>query len=206
MTALTMKRFLSMAAVSWLLLATTHSALGSADDTVDEEEKRRSIRLKTTGQLKKIFSELDIDYDASMTKQQLQDLAYETDAVEQWLQLHPEKRRKKTPPISYGEKPDGMDQAQWERLMQQMHGQGNKPNFDHIQDKERRSILTKLAAAGLHMPGSEDMDIEKLRNLAKILDDIPNMGGAGSAGGAGGGGSAGSAGGTDKDEEDVQEL
>lgn len=188
-----MRRLLWLAAVLLLLVTCT------AD--TEEDEKRRSIRLKTTGQLKKIFKELDIDYDESMTKQELQEKAYETDAVEKWLELHPEKRRKKTPPANqgFGEKPEGMDQAAWERLMAQMHGQ-QQANFNHIKDPERRGILEKLAAAGLHMPGSEDMDMEKLRNLGKILDDIPNMQ---ADGGAAGGGSDG---GGSKDKEEVQEL
>lgn len=194
-----MQRLVWIAAVLLLLIAST-SVLGDTD----EDEKRRSIRLKTTGQLKKIFAELEIsNYQESMTKQQLQDLAFETNAVEQWLELHPEKRRKKPQAASFGEnKPEGMDQAQWERLLLQMQGGNKKPGFDHIKDPERRGILEKLSAAGLVMPGSEDMEIEKLRNLAKILDGIPNMQADANAGNAGGDGS----GGGSKDEEDVQEL
>lgn len=107
-----------------------------------------------------------------MTKAQLQELAFEQDAVERWLDLHPEKRRKKAP--TPAQKPEGMDQAQWERILAQMQGQ-KQASFDHIADPERRAILEKLAAAGLVMPGSEDMEMEKLRNLGRILDDIPNM-------------------------------
>lgn len=137
-----------------------------------------------------------------MTKQQLQDLAYDTDAVEQWLELHPEKRRKKTPPPpNFGERPEGMDQAQWERLMNQMHGRGGKPSFDHVQDPERREILQRLSAAGLQIPNAEDMDMDKLRNLGKILDDIPNIQKQAGAGGGAAGAGAGAS-----EEEDVQEL
>jgi len=193
----TMMRRLVWVAAMLLLLAAPSTVMGDTE----EDEKRRSIRLKTTGQLKKIFAELEINYQESMTKQQLQELAYETDAVEKWLDVHPEKRRKKSPPQMYGEKPEGMDQAQWERIMQQMHGQ-KQANFDHIKDPEKRAILQKLAASGLQIPGSEDMDIEKLRNLGKILDDIPNMqaGGAGAFQGGGGGGTK------DDVEEEVHEL
>lgn len=166
-----------IAAVCLLFLVAAPRGAFAADDVVEEEEKRRSIRLKTTGQLKKIFQEMGVNYQESMSKTQLQELAYEEDAVERWLERHPEKRRKKaTPPAGFGEKPDGMDSAQWERLLEQMQNK-KQANFDHIADPERRSILTKLAAAGLVMPGSEDMEMEKLRNLGKILDGIPDMGG-----------------------------
>lgn len=187
---MTMLRLL-FAAVVWLLLVSTTTVLGEDE----EDEKRRAIRLKTTGQLKKIFAELEINYQETMTKTQLQELAFEEDAVERWLELHPEKRRKTTPKAEAP--PEGMDPTQWERIMAQMRGD-KQANFDHIADPERRAILTKLAAAGLALPGSEDMDMEKLRNLSKILDDIPNMkgGGAGATGDSSG----------DTKEEDVQEL
>lgn len=187
-------RFFFAAAVL-LLCVSTHTVLGN-----DEEDgKRRAIRLKTTGQLKKIFAELEINYQETMTKTQLQELAFEENAVERWLELHPEKRRKSIPKAE--KPPEGMDPAQWERIMAQMRGQ-KQSNFDHIADPERRAILTKLAAAGLVMPGSEDMDIEKLRNLGKILDDIPNM--AKGESGDEGAKTDESGGGTK--EEDVQEL
>ena len=190
-----MRGLLWTLSAAMLLLAVTTTIVGEEQS---EDDKRRSIRLKTTGQLKKIFAELEINYQDTMTKEQLQELAYETDAVEKWLELHPEKRRRKNvPPPGKHEKPPDMDQAQWEQLLRKLH-RDKQPSFDHIKDPERRSILEKLSRAGLQMPNSEDMSMEQLRNLAKILDDIPNM--------ASGAQHEGDAGNVNNEEEEVHEL
>ena len=44
------------------------------------------------------------------------------DAVTKWEELHPEKKRKKGRAAGFGERPDGIDAATWERLMGQMKG------------------------------------------------------------------------------------
>ena len=85
-----------------------------ADDSIDEEAIRRQIRMKTTGQLKKMFQELDIPFKASATKDALQKLALDNDAIQKWWDLHPEKKPKKKL-----EAPDGVDGDMWEKLQRQ---------------------------------------------------------------------------------------
>lgn len=62
MTAMILRLF-SIAAVLLLLVA-SYTVVGD----VDEEEKRRAIRLKTVGQLKKIFAELEINYQVNVVR------------------------------------------------------------------------------------------------------------------------------------------
>ena len=53
-----------------------------------------SIRLKTTRQLKSIFDETSTVFDASLDKDGLQQLSFETNLMEKYWKLHPDKRPK----------------------------------------------------------------------------------------------------------------
>ena len=142
----------------------------------NDEAKRKAIRMKTSRQLKEIMKELDIAHPSSISKDDIRELAYTEDAVNRWEELHPEKKRRPKgaggggdPFGSFGggEAPDGMDPAEWERLMAQMKG-----DFSFEKDPEKRRILEKLKARGMSMGGGNNMDIEQLRNLEKMMDGI----------------------------------
>ena len=136
-----------------------------ADDSIDEEANRRQIRMKTTGQLKKMFQELDIPFKASATKDALQKLALDNDAIQKWWDLHPEKKPKKKL-----EAPDGVDGDMWEKLQRQMAG-----DFSSEQDPEKRRILEKLSKRGMHLSGGKDHSMEELKNMEKMLDGMPDF-------------------------------
>jgi len=109
--------------------------------------------------------------------QGLRERALEEDAIERYEKLHPEKARKPRPRGGGAggfpdmAAPDGMDPAEWARMMAQMRG-----DFSHEKDPEKRKILSKLKASGMSFAGGSDMDIEQLRNLEKLLDDLPKGG------------------------------
>ena len=75
--------------------------------------------------------------------------------------------------------PDGMDQDKWEDMLAQMRG-----DFSREKDPERRRILEKLKRKGMSFGGGNDMDIEQLRNMEKMMDVARNRhrGGFGGAG------------------------
>lgn len=161
-------------------------ALADARTSEEKEAMNKAIRMKTSRQLKEIFDELSIDY-AGLDKEAMRKLAYKEDAVGRWEELHPEKKRK--PPKGdggagipgmgggFGKAPDGMDQGKWDDMMAQMRG-----DFTGEKDPERRMLLEKLSKRGMSFGGGSNMDTEQLRNLAKVLDDMPDMG-AGRSGG-----------------------
>ena len=117
--------------------------------------------------------------------QGLRERALEEDAIERYEKLHPEKARKPRPRGGGAggfpdmAAPDGMDPAEWARMMAQMRG-----DFSHEKDPEKRKILSKLKASGMSFAGGSDMDIEQLRNMEKMMDGL-GSGGFGGAGGAG---------------------
>ena len=104
-----------------VLLAFAAAVVSVAADA----DKERAVRMKTSRQLKDILDELSIPYAPSMSKDDLRALALKEDAVSRWEELHPEKKRK--PRASGGgggfggdTPPEGMDPAEWERLMAQI--------------------------------------------------------------------------------------
>ena len=164
-------------------------AAASARTTAEKEEAQKAIRMKTTRQLKEIFDGAGIDYTGLEAKEGLQKLAYKNyDALKDKLE------RKKRPSSGGGggggfgggipgmenmKAPDGMDQDKWEDMLAQMRG-----DFSREKDPERRRILEKLKRKGMSFGGGNDMDIEQLRNMEKMMDGL-GSGGFGGAGGAG---------------------
>ena len=149
-----------MRVLSLLLIAALPLFL-HADDSVDDETIRRQIRMKTTNQLKNMFTELGITFKSSATKDALQSLALEKGALQKWWELHPEKRPKKK-----AEEPEG---EAWEKLQRQMKG-----DFSSEKDPEKRRILEKLAARGMHMSG-RDQSLESLKEMEKMLEGLPDF-------------------------------
>ena len=163
-------------------------AAASARTTAEKEEAQKAIRMKTTRQLKEIFDGAGIDY-TGLAKEGLQKLAYKNyDALKDKLE------RKKRPSSGGGggggfgggipgmenmKAPDGMDQDKWEDMLAQMRG-----DFSREKDPERRRILEKLKRKGMSFGGGNDMDIEQLRNMEKMMDGL-GSGGFGGTGGAG---------------------
>ena len=147
---------------------------------------KKAIRMKTTRQLKEIFEELEIDH-KGLSKEELQTKAYKEDAIGRWETLHPEKKKK--PRASrgggggggYGGMPgmEGMkDVPGMEDLMRQMKG-----DFSGETDPEKRRILEKLAKKGMSFGGGNNMDLEQLKNMEKMMDGI-NLGKQGADAGA----------------------
>ena len=148
------------------LLAATLHCLARADDSIDDETIRRQIRMKTTNQLKKMFEELNIPFKSSASKEKLQALAHESDALQKWWELHPEKKPKK----KAGGAPDGVDSDMWEKLQRQMKG-----DFSNEPDPEKRRILEKLSKRGMHLGGGKEQTLESLRDMEKMLDGLPDF-------------------------------
>ena len=153
-------------------------ACGFARTQEEKEQTQKAIRMKTTRQLKEIFEELGID--SSGSKGELQKRAYKEDAVSRWEELHPEKKKKPRSASRSGgggsggipgmETPEGTDPGKWEDMMRQMKG-----DFTGEADPEKRRILEKLAKKGMSFGGGNDMDLEQLKNMEKMMDGI-NLG------------------------------
>ena len=180
--------------------------LASADDA-----KHKAVRMKTSRQLKEILTELEVPFVSSIQKDDLRELAYTENAVERWEELHPEKkpRRSRAPAgggddplggMDPGAVPDGMDPKEWARLMAQMRG-----DFSDEEDPEKRRILGKLKAKGMSFGGGNDMDIEQLRNMEKMMDGMGGMMGGGGGMMGGGMGGAGGSVGSDEPEDEIDE-
>merc|ERR1712087_19424 len=182
----------------WLLLAACCFVLAVVDGRTQEEKQamQKAIRMKTSRQLKEMMTELGVDHKKTKSIDDLRKLAYKEDVVTRWEKLHPEKKKPKRssggggypgggggmPDYSNMKVPDGMDPKEWARLMAQMSG-----DFSFEKDPERRRILEKLKARGMSFGGGNDMDIEQLRNMEKMMDGLPNMGGGGFGGPSPGG-------------------
>ena len=74
---------------------------------------------------------------------------------------------------------DGGGDPKIQEMLRQMRG-----DFSGEKDPERRRILEKLKRKGMSFGGGNDMDIEQLRNMEKMMDGL-GSGGFGGAGGAG---------------------
>ena len=156
------------------LLLPVHSRTAEEKDAM-----KKSIRMKTTRQLKEIFNELEIGH-KGLSKEELQTMAYKENAVGRWETLHPEKKKKPRPASSgggggggYGGMPgmEGMkDVPGMEDMMNQMKG-----DFSGETDPEKRRILEKLAKKGMSFGGGNTMDLEQLKNMEKMMDGI-NLG------------------------------
>ena len=148
---------------------------------------KKSIRMKTTRQLKEIFDELEIGH-KGLSKEELQTMAYKENAVGRWETLHPEKKKKPRPASSGGggggrsgsggmPGMEGMkDVPGMEDMMRQMKG-----DFSGEADPEKRRILEKLAKKGMSFGGGNNMDLEQLKNMEKMMDGI-KMGKQGDSG------------------------
>lgn len=134
-------------------------------EQLTEEDIRRAIRMKTTRQLKAMFSEAGIDFDASLDKNSLQERAYVSRLMETYWKLHPDKRpTPKAPPPS---PPSG--------------------DFAHVQDPVKRRALESLkqkginintvGGAGLSLDAIVDMDRQTsgLAPLEKKNDYDPDL-------------------------------
>ena len=163
---------------SMMLIACLLSAVHGR--TAEEKDAmKKSIRMKTTRQLKEIFDELEISH-KGLSKEDLQTKAYKEDAVTRWETLHPEKKKKPRSASRSGgggsggipgmETPEGTDPGKWEDMMRQMKG-----DFTGEADPEKRRILEKLAKKGMSFGGGNDMDLEQLKNMEKMMDGI-NLG------------------------------
>ena len=154
-----------------VLLATL--ALALAADDADEAARAKAVRMRTSRQLREIFDDLGIAHPAGAKTQTLRDIALKEDAVTRYEEKYPEKRKRKRSggaggmPDFGGPPPEGMDPAEWAKLMAQMRG-----DFSYESDPEKKRILEKLAARGMSLGGGMDMSIEQLRNMEKMLDGI----------------------------------
>ena len=177
----TTKMWRAMLLLAACLLSPVHGRTAE-----DKESMKKAIRMKTTRQLKEIFEELEIDH-KGLSKEELQAKAYKEDAIGRWETLHPEKKKK--PRASrgggggggYGGMPgmEGMkDVPGMEDLMRQMKG-----DFSGETDPEKRRILEKLAKKGMSFGGGNNMDLEQLKNMEKMMDGI-NLGKQGADAGA----------------------
>ena len=142
----------------------------------DEAAKAKAVRMKTSRQLKEILAELGIEH-SGLDKDGLRELALKEDAVSKWEELHPEKKRKPRtagaggmPDFGAGGVPEGMDPAEWERLMAQMRG-----DHSHEKDPEKRRILEKLQKMGMSFGGGGDMSLEQLQNLEKAMGGLGDL-------------------------------
>ena len=208
-----------------LLLLLAFIALASSITTEEREAKKKTIRMKSkhaltytaarlfshvrrstlaaSRQLKEIFEEMGYPY-KHMTKEEMQKVAYKEDIVSKWEEKHPEKKRKP----AKGKPTPGFDDfggggfggdPRMEDLMRQMRG-----DFSGEKDPEKRRILEKLAKKGMSFGGGNDMDLEQLKNMEKMMDGI-NMGKMGDDM-PGGGGDAKPGGGDGDEVRDESEM
>lgn len=144
------------------------ATLGVARTSEEKEVIQKTIRMKTSRQLKEIFDELGIDH-KGLSKDDLKKKAYKEDAIPRWETLHPDKKRKPAkgapPDFAGGFDGGGSGDPKIEELMRQMRG-----DFSGEKDPERRRILEKLQKKGMSFGGGNDMDLEQLRNMEKMMD------------------------------------
>eukprot|EP00466_Bigelowiella_natans_P021368 jgi/Bigna1/87495/estExt_fgenesh1_pg.C_210027 len=139
-------------------------------ESVNEEELRKAIRMKTSRQLKAVFEDLEVPIPEGTSKEELRQIAFETPIIVEHMkeQVIKKKLRKQREASSkkYGNMkiPEGMDPEEWAKLMAQMHG-----DFSFEPDPEKRAILERLKAGGINFGGAHSMDLEALRNLEKAM-------------------------------------
>jgi hypothetical protein len=122
---------------------------------MSNDEMKRAIRMKTTRQLKSIFQEVHVIFDETLDKEGLQELAFETELMEKWWGLHPEKR----PETHHEQKqPAGGD-------------------FSHVQDPVKRKVLESLKQKGLNigMSGGAGMSLDALIDMDRQLSGLPPL-------------------------------
>lgn len=114
---------------------------------------RRAIRMKTTRQLKAMFVEVDTVFDESLDKNGLQELAYNSNLMENYWKLHPEKRPKQ----KVNDPPAG--------------------DFSHVQDPVKRRVLESLKRKGINigMAGGAAMSLDALIDMDRQTSGLPPL-------------------------------
>ena len=111
--------------------------------------------MKTTRQLKAIFEEVNTVFDEVLDKEGLQELAFQTRLMEEWWELHPEKRPKT-------------------HEKQQVPTSGD---FSHVQDPVKRRVLESLAQKGIKIgtTGGAAMSLDALIDMDRQMSGLPPL-------------------------------
>ena len=115
-----------------LLLFVLHSS--AAAEGV--EDKKKAIRMKSTPKLKEILTDLGVDYDASIDKEALRELALKEDALTRWEKKHPGQKKAPSKARAAGGGGGGGGGGG-------MPGGGMSDMFFTMMDKDKDGKLTK---------------------------------------------------------------
>jgi hypothetical protein len=142
-----------------LLLLVMVSIIVCAEQ-MSEDDVRRAIRMKTSRQLKSMFAEADIAFDASLDKDGLQERAYVSNLMEAYWKLHPDKRptRQKVPPPSPA-------------------ASSSTSDFGHVQDPVKRRALESLKKKGINigMQGGAGLSLDAIIDMDRQTSGLPPL-------------------------------
>jgi hypothetical protein len=113
-----------------------------------DDEVKRTIRMKMTQEVNTVFDE-------ALDKEGLQELAFQTRLMEEWWELHPEKRPKTH-----------------EKLQVPTSG-----DFSHVQDPVKRRVLESLAQKGIKIgtTGGAAMSLDALIDMDRQMSGLPPL-------------------------------
>lgn len=131
----------------------------SADETWERVKK------KSVGELKDIMKDLGIPFensDSPMDENEIRSLAYDEDAVEQWLNLNPTEKYR----VHAAEK-----QAK-DRIseIKEMHEKKHPKDYSYVKDPERRALLDIIKKSGIEIDGVEQKPTDQLKKLEQLLN------------------------------------
>mmetsp|Transcript_5481 Transcript_5481/g.8041 ORF Transcript_5481/g.8041 Transcript_5481/m.8041 type:complete len:193 (-) Transcript_5481:197-775(-) len=126
-----------------------------AEDVAWARVKKKSIK-----ELKHILDQLHISYDEEDDDEDIRSLAYDEDALEQWLDLHPsEKKRVKE------------SERRHETYMDEFKKTQEQVDYSHVKDPERRLLLEKIKQSGVKFDGAESKPTDQLKMMVDMVQD-----------------------------------
>uniref|UniRef100_A0A7S1ZZP5 Uncharacterized protein n=1 Tax=Trieres chinensis TaxID=1514140 RepID=A0A7S1ZZP5_TRICV len=157
-----------------LLLSASPAVSPAPPKFLDPKEVWSHIRSKDERELRHILAELNIPYGDDLSVEELREHVYDEDAMEQWLERHPEERLI----ASGGSGLPGFDDLggigpPTEELLRGQQGQPEDFDFDPSEEKnkDKRAILEKLKDLGIKDLGRyARMPLKQLKGIEKIMD------------------------------------
>jgi len=137
-----------------LLLDIIFSSVVLADDSWARVKKKPIKELKT------ILHQLNITYDDDMDDDDIRSLAYDENALEQWLDLHPLQKKQLIE-----------SERKKQKYIEEMKATQEQKDFSHVKDPERRALLERIRNSGIRFDGAESKPTEQLKMMVNMLND-----------------------------------